>query len=213
MLARLRIVVPDRPGSLGQLATVIGAENADVSGLRVLESEAGRATDDVVVDVRDDDHLDRVRRRLAATPGIDVLGHRAPVPELTGHAELELVGQVLARPSRGTQTLVDGAPKAFDVDWAAVVALDEHGYVQAVTAMSVPGPGEDAVQLPGPVRLAVVPMTKVDGDGAHEGTALVPLGDRPLGLVLVRECGLGFHTGELWRLSALAGIVATALPA
>jgi len=41
------------------------------------------------------------------------------------------------------------------------------------------------------------------------GAALVPLGGSPLGLLLVRDAGLGFHRSELWRLAQLGSVVGT----
>ncbi len=57
MLSRIRISVPDAPGSLGRVTTAIGAAGGDIAKVDVLESAAGRALDDVFVNVRDDGHL------------------------------------------------------------------------------------------------------------------------------------------------------------
>jgi hypothetical protein len=40
---------------------------------------------------------------------------------------------------------------------------------------------------------------------------LVPLGQAPLGLVLVRETGPDFHRSELWRLEQLGKVLGAAL--
>lgn len=121
MLARIRLKVPDRPGSLGRVASAIGTASGDIAGVDVLDSEAGQAQDDVVVQVRDIPHLSRVLDGLAAVPGVEVVGVHHPEPPVTGHADLQLVAQVVARPDRSLQTPVDGAPTALGVDWAAIV--------------------------------------------------------------------------------------------
>ena len=121
MLARIRLKVPDRPGSLGRVASAIGTASGDIAGVDVLDSEAGQALDDVVVQVRDIPHLSRVLDGLAAVPGVEVVGVHHPEPPVPGHADLQLVAQVVARPDRSLQTLVDGAPIALGVDWAAIV--------------------------------------------------------------------------------------------
>jgi len=46
-LFRLSISLPDRPGSLGLLASAIGAAGGDIRGLVVLKSEDGRGYDDI----------------------------------------------------------------------------------------------------------------------------------------------------------------------
>jgi len=50
-LFRLSISLPDRPGSLGLLASAIGASGGDIRGLVVLKSEDGRGYDDITVAV------------------------------------------------------------------------------------------------------------------------------------------------------------------
>ena len=47
----------DRPGALGEVASTVGAAGADIVQVQVLESESGRALDDIHVQVRDTDHL------------------------------------------------------------------------------------------------------------------------------------------------------------
>ncbi|MDX6244530.1 MAG: hypothetical protein QOE76_2253, partial [Frankiales bacterium] len=42
MLHRVRIALPDRPGSLAKVARVMAASGADVVRVDVLEREAGR---------------------------------------------------------------------------------------------------------------------------------------------------------------------------
>ncbi|MEJ5914330.1 hypothetical protein [Pseudokineococcus sp. 1T1Z-3] len=211
VLARLRVVVPDRTGSLGVLASAVGALRADVVGLRVLGAEAGRATDDLLVEVRDAAHLARLEQRLAATVGTEVEGVRAPARPADGHAELGLAAQVTARPGHAARTLVDGAPAALDVDWAAVVRLDRHGVGVEVEAVTEPGPGGRLVLPTSPARVTPLPLPLPDGSGPCAGAALLPAGRHPVGVLLVREHGLGLHRAELWRLGALVDLLAPAL--
>ena len=51
MLHRVRIALPDRPGSLAKVARVMAASGADVVRVDVLEREAGRAVDDFLLDL------------------------------------------------------------------------------------------------------------------------------------------------------------------
>ena len=140
VLARIRVRVPDRPGSLGRVASAIGAASGDIAGVDVLDSEAGQALDDVVVRVRDAAHVRRVLDGLALVPGVSVEGVHSPEPPATGHADLQLVAQVLARPARALQTLVDGAPAALGVDWAAIVQDPGDGPAAPVLSVSTGAP-------------------------------------------------------------------------
>jgi ACT domain-containing protein len=211
MLARIRLSVPDRPGSLGTVASAIGAVGADIVKIDVLESESGRALDDVFVIVRDVNHLDTVRARLDSTASIIVTGLQYPAPPVTGHAELELVDQVLSRPERGLQTLVDGAPHAFGADWAALIEYGPDATMLGVLVTSVNSPGPDKVVVTSPSRLASVRIIPPGAQAPYGGAALVPIGSGPLALVLIREEGPEFHRSELWRVGQVGQIIGTVL--
>lgn len=206
MLARVRISVPDRPGSLGLVASAIGAAGGDIAQVDVLESAAGRALDDVVVQVRDVAHLDRVTAELASLPGVGLVGVQHPAPPVTGHTELELVQRVLEQPSRALQTLVDGAPAALGADWAALVEFEPDGGQRAVLATSTRAPAPDEVDVRAPLRLTLLRLTRPDG-APYAGSVLVPLVGTDVGLLLVRVDALDFHPAELWRLGHLGAVL------
>jgi ACT domain len=211
VLARVRLSVPDRPGSLGMVTSAIGSAGADIVKIDVLESESGRALDDVFVVVRDVAHLNTVRDRLNSAAGVNVTGLQYPAPPVTGHADLELVDQVLSRPERGLQTLVDGAPHAFGADWGALIEYGPDAAVLGVLAVSAQSPGPDKVVVTSPSRLASIRMTPPGADAPYGGAALVPIGTGPLALVLVRVEGPEFHRSELWRVGQVGQIVGTVL--
>ncbi len=203
MLALVRITVPDRPGVLGDVASALGAVEADIVQVQVLQSESGRALDDVHIQVRDPAHLQRVQNRLSAMPGVQVLGVRVGPAPTTGHGELELVRRMVSAPARVLQTLVDGVPESAGSDWAAVVSYGPDERVEAVVATSPGCPGPEHVHVDVPLRLSVI------GE-PYAGTALIPLTGTRLGLVVVRESGPPYHQAELWRLEqvgAMAGKV------
>ncbi|MBA3304000.1 MAG: amino acid-binding protein, partial [Acidimicrobiia bacterium] len=54
----VRLWLPDRPGALGQVASRIGAVRGDVVGIDILERGAGRAIDELVVQLPDGDLVD-----------------------------------------------------------------------------------------------------------------------------------------------------------
>jgi len=213
MLALIRISLPDRPGSLGRLTSTIGTAGADIAAVDVLESESGRALDDVTVSIRDAAHLDAVAEAVAGLAGMELAGVRAPVPPVTGHADLQLVEQVLCRPGTAPRTLVDGAPGALGADWAALI--EYAGDPRGIVACSDGAPLPELITPPGPLRLAALPPIGASRTG---GAALVPLGQPDptdggagLGLLLGRDRGPGFHRSELWRLGQLGHVVALAV--
>jgi len=71
-LFRLSVSLPDRPGSLGLLASAIGAAGGDIRGLVVLKSEDGRGFDEITVAVPGSDPTDLLNV-LGAIGGVEVI--------------------------------------------------------------------------------------------------------------------------------------------
>ena len=59
-LFRLHVTLPDRPGSLGALASAIGFAGGDIRGLVVVKSEEGKGFDDITVAIPGNDPTDLV---------------------------------------------------------------------------------------------------------------------------------------------------------
>jgi ACT domain-containing protein len=57
-LFKLQITLPDRPGSLGAVASAIGFAGGDIRSLVVLRSEDGRGVDDLTVAIPGSDPAD-----------------------------------------------------------------------------------------------------------------------------------------------------------
>ena len=73
MLLRLRIELPDQPGSLGRVTWTLGVLGADVAQIYVLERNSGRALDDITVEWRGQPR-DRLLSSLRSIPGVRPIG-------------------------------------------------------------------------------------------------------------------------------------------
>ena len=71
-LFRLQITLPDRPGSLGAVASAIGFAGGDIRGLVVVKSENGKGYDDITVAVPGNDPTDLIQV-LNDIGGVEVL--------------------------------------------------------------------------------------------------------------------------------------------
>jgi UTP:GlnB (protein PII) uridylyltransferase len=69
---KVEIALPDRPGSLGAVASAIGFAGGDIRGLQVLKSEDGRGYDEIIVAIPGSDTTDLVNV-LTAIGGVDVI--------------------------------------------------------------------------------------------------------------------------------------------
>ncbi|MFZ2227208.1 MAG: ACT domain-containing protein [Candidatus Nanopelagicaceae bacterium] len=69
---RLHVSLPDRPGSLGAVASAIGFAGGDIRGLVVMKSEEGRGYDDITVAIPGSDPTDLLNI-LTDIGGVEVL--------------------------------------------------------------------------------------------------------------------------------------------
>src|SRR5947209_10120930 len=68
----LRLWLPDRPGALGAVASRIGAVRGDLVGIDILERGAGRAIDELVVDLPSESLVDLLISEVSQVDGVDV---------------------------------------------------------------------------------------------------------------------------------------------
>jgi hypothetical protein len=207
----LRVLLPDRPGMLGAVATALGAAGADIL---VVERSAGVAVDDLIVELPPGKLADSLVSAAVSVPGVTVESiqrYYAGVGE--AHRELELLDALAAAPDRAVELLVSGAPRIFRAGWAVVVRYDERGPL--VEAASPAAPDLANIDLP------FLPLTRarvldptarwVPLDWGALGTELAaaPLGDPDRAVLVGRPGGPAWRPAELLRLAHLAGIAVT----
>jgi len=71
-LFQLNVEIPDRPGSLGLLASAIGVAGGDIRALAVVKSEDGKGYDDLTIAIPGSDPTDLLNV-LGAIGGVEVL--------------------------------------------------------------------------------------------------------------------------------------------
>lgn len=69
---QLEIALPDRPGSLGAVASAIGFAGGDIKSINILRNENGRGIDQILVAIPGSDTTDLVNV-LNAIGGVEVL--------------------------------------------------------------------------------------------------------------------------------------------
>lgn len=197
MLLRLRVSLPDRPGSLGHVAKALGTLGADILQVTVLERETGRAVDDFVVSWPAAPDLASIGDRLSVVSGVRVEGVW-PTREVPGSApDHDLLRHVAQDPARALATLVDAVPDLVGADWA--VALSAETGLVVHHSWRAP----ERVELPEfvPLRPAALTVGEVR-------LMSLPLADEGLHLVVARLEGPPFHRAELDKTVRVAEIVA-----
>jgi hypothetical protein len=213
----LRLVVPDRPGTLGAVATALGEAGVDIVSVDVLERGSGVAVDDVVIDLPPGRLPDSLITAAQAVPGVTVESLRPYAGPLDTHRELELL-ESLARAAEGTSAKLLAAelPRVFHSGWAVVLqAPDRHGSGWDMAAASDAAPTFDGVALPwmpltGPRLLPSEDewLPERWRDMAIEMMA-APYGGPGCAIVLGRSGGPAYRRSELMRLVHLTGIATT----
>ena len=210
----LRLVVPDRPGTLGAVATALGTAGADIVSLDVLERGDGFAVDDVVVDLPPGRLPDSLISAAQTVDGVQVESLRPFSGALDTHRELDLLDE-LARAPEGTagKLLAAELPRVFSCSWAAV--LDCAGATWDVVTASEAAPSFEGVDLPWMPVTTPVLLPSDDAwvperwrEMAIEMMA-APYGDQACAVLLGRSGGPAFRRSELLRLAHLAGIAST----
>jgi hypothetical protein len=210
----LRLVVPDRPGSLGAVATALGTAGADIVSLDVLERGDGFAVDDVVVDLPEGRLPDSLITAARRVPGVEVESLRPFSGALDTHRELDLL-DALAHAAEGTaaKLLAAELPRVFSCGWAAV--LDCAGPAWEVAAASEAAPAFEGLDLPW-MPLTAPLLLPSDGDWLPERwremaieMMAAPYGGEGCAVVVGRSGGPAFRRSELLRLAHLTGIAST----
>lgn len=168
----IRVWLPDRPGALGSVASRVGAVRADVIGIDIIERGAGRAIDELVVDLPDDGLVDLLLAEIAQVEGVDVENIRplAAAPPDPAVAALEIARRVRDSAGDSFQVVVDGAVHLLGADWSALV--DTRGArVLASSGDEVPAEGwliafvQGATADGAPVDLQELAIAPLSSDG------------------------------------------------
>lgn len=212
MLLRIRLRLPDRPGSLGKVARILGAAGADVVQMAVLERDGGRALDDFTVSWPSGAGIDRLCEGLAFIPGVEIEGVWPTVEPQGAFPDAALVGQLAADPAEALAILADGVPGIFSADWAGLLQVGDES-VLVHTSLVRGAAGVDGQVLFADIDLPEVRPLRTRAFTSEDGTqyAIVPIGESGLALLLARTAAPSFHRTEVSRLEQLVGAAETVL--
>jgi len=199
----VRVWVPDRPGALGQVASRIGAVRGDVVGIDILERGAGRAIDELVVELPDASLVSLLLAEIDQVDGVDVEDVRPAPAELADPRldALEAAAVLVGASSFDglLSSLVAHARRDFGAEWAVVVDLDER--VLLASHGAPPPPGWLVAFVAGSQSSAAV----ASGECGPDDVAWADLAGSSLALLLGRQ-GRPFRSRERHQLAALAKI-------
>lgn len=202
----VRMWLPDRPGALGQVASRIGAVRGEIVGIEILERGAGRAIDELVVDLPEPGLEALLVQEIQQVDGVDVEEIR-PVVDLLHDPRLDaLETAAILVGAQGRDELLEAvvlhSRRAVGAEWSAVVDLED-GAVLAAEG-PVPAAGWLTAFVEGSRSSALL----AEGQAGPDDVVWSPLPAAGLALVVGRN-GTAYRARERRQVAALARIVDT----
>ncbi|MFT3873384.1 MAG: amino acid-binding protein [Nocardioides sp.] len=193
----LRVELPDVPGSLGRVASAIGAGGGDIEAIEIVEHRPdGTAVDDVMLELAAGVMPDSVVSACNAVEGVRVVWISRYAAGGNLLLDLEVVEELTVHREQALDRLAGMLPVAFRVDWAARVRHTADGAVAVSATEAAP------TELPWADLKQAERLPPVDDVTLLCGA---PLLDDEI-VVLGRSGGPEFLDSELARLGHLAGL-------
>ncbi|MPZ62478.1 MAG: ACT domain-containing protein [Propionibacteriales bacterium] len=202
----LRVELPDVPGSLGALATAVGAAGANIEAIEIVEHGSdGTAVDDVLLELPTGVLPDKVVSACHRLEGVEVLWISRYTAGTNIQLDLEAVEAITRSPAEAMDTLVELVPTVFRSDWGLLVESGDSAPATRLATSAAPELGSEAgiwLPLQRPARL------DVPEDWERWTSTLVagvPAGSKERAVLMGRRGGPEFLDSEIARLAHLTG--------
>jgi hypothetical protein len=204
----LRVELPDVPGSLGRLASVIGDSGANIDAIEIVgrDGAAGVAIDDVFIAPDAEVMPDSIVSACNSLDGVRVLWISRYAAGGNLFLDLEAVESMTEDPAKAIERLVDALPTVFRVDWG--VHLRRDGETATVVHGTPAAPTEIPEKIRWPANLEKGQRVVVPEAWSDLVVAGSPLSSDEL-VVVGRRGGPEFLESEIARLAHLIAMAAS----
>ena len=129
----MRVIVPDRPGALGAVASRIGAVRGNVLAIEILQCSGGEAEDELVIELPSDDLIPLLAAEVSEVDGVRIEEVRS-LPTLPGDRRLEALESArLLLVERSAQGLLEALASRvgyeLEAAWAAITDTQANTHV------------------------------------------------------------------------------------
>ena len=205
----MRISLPDRPGSLGSVATAMGGVGADINAVEIVEKRAdGSVVDDFIVDLPPNQLPETLVTACQSLAGVRV-EWIARYPEGGGlQSDLEALERMAADPPHAAETLVSLCPVVFRSHWASLLDISDGAPKPCYSTTLAPDLTPEVAAMFTPFD--ATHRTDLDMDwspGWGDTTAVVTPVTRDRVIIIGRLGGPSFLDSEIARLHHLAALV------
>ncbi len=204
----LRVTLPDRPGSLGSVATAMGGVGGDINAVEIVEKRDGWVVDDFIVDLPPNQLPETLVTACQNLSDVSV-EWISRYPEGGGlQSDLEALERMTAEPEHAAETLVSLCPVVFRSHWAALISIGPNGPEPTFSTTLAPDLTPESAGHFAPfdaTHRVELPSGWIRGWG--ETTVVITPVTQNRTIVIGRLGGPAFMDSEIARLHHLAGLV------
>lgn len=218
----IRVLLPDTPGSLGQLAEAIGLVDGNIESVDVVESfPDGTVMDDIVVSLPKGAMADSLITAADTIDGVEVDSIRPFSGRVDRRGQIQMLAEVAAHARnipRAMEELVTVTPRSMTASWAIV--LDDKASADEISrvAASMAAPEDDGSR-PNDIDITAARILDADAEDwipetwglLDSSLAATPLGSTGMVLIVGRTGGPDFLASEVEHLGQLGRIVGAIL--
>jgi ACT domain len=203
----MRVTLPDRPGSLGAVATAIGHSNGDINAVEIVEKRDGYVVDDFIVDLPNNQLPETIVAACQHLPDVHV-EWISRYPEGGGlQSDLEALERMTAEPENAAETLASLCPVVFRSHWAVMIELSPEPKATFSTTLAPDLTAELIGQLAPFDATHRVELSSGWVPGWGDSTVVVTPLTQDRVIAIGRLGGPAFLDSEIARLNHLAALV------
>jgi hypothetical protein len=204
----MRVMLPDRPGSLGRVASALGNVGADINAVEIVDKGDGVVVDDFIIDLPASQLPETIVTACNQLDGVRV-EWISRYPEGGGlQSDLEALERMTANPTRAAEILVSLCPVVFRSHWAMLLQLGGSPTDVVVSTTMAPDLTEPLLDRLTPFdRTHRVDLQSGWLPGWGDSTVVVTPLTRDRVIVIGRLGGPAFMDSEIARLHHLAALV------
>jgi hypothetical protein len=204
----MRVTLPDRPGSLGSVATAMGGVGADINAVEIVEKGDGIVVDDFIVDLPPGQLPETIITACQSLPGVRV-EWISRYPEGGGlQSDLEALERMTADPDHAAEILVSLSPVVFRSHFATLIEVVDGEPRPAYSTTLAPDLTADSVMNFSPFHCTHrinLPAGWISGWA--DTTVVVSALSQDRAIAIGRIGGPEFLDSEIARLHHLAALV------
>jgi hypothetical protein len=204
----MRVALPDRPGSLGAVASAMGSVGGDINAVEIVEKGDGVVVDDFIVDLPPGRLPETIITACHRLDGVRV-EWISRYPEGGGlQSDLEALERMTADPASAAETLVSLSPVVFRSHWS--VLLEVTGDQVTSLAATTLAPDFDTSNAAPLAPFDTTHRIELDSGwlpGWADSTVVVVPLTRDRVIAIGRLGGPAFLDSEIARLHHLAALI------